>query len=783
MTPTPSDAQPDISRADALREARAAIVARPGLVGVALRDALADAYDQWLTAALPERSGVALVAVGGLGRREMAPYSDLDLMLLYTKGTQDVAAIADAIWYPVWDSRIGLDHSVRTPGQAVSVVAEDMKAMLGLLDLRHIAGDAGLSGELHERTFALWRSTAPKRIGELRELCRNRGKLVGEVGFALEPEMKQGRGGLRDWHALRALAMAQLVDVRDPVRRAGELLLDVRGELQRVNRGPDDVLRLQDQQPVAAALGLNGDDGLLRAVNEAGRTISSALERAWRQIPVGGRPRGRPRSWGVGLGRPASAGGHGRQPVAQNVISQAGEIVLARSADPRTDPVLPLRAARAAATRGEPLAPFTLDRLVSETAPMPEPWPEEARGEFLALLGTGASAVPVLEALDQAGLMSRLFPEWEHVRFAPQHNPVHRFTVERHLMETAAEAAALTAEVRRPDLLLTGALFHDIGKGLPGDHSVVGAGLARPIATRMGFPPDDVHRVITLVRHHLLLVDTATRRDLDDPRTIGIVVDGLDGSSEMLDELAALSRADAAATGPAAWSGWKARLLAELVRRAKAVMTGGELPFEPTELAASRDRLAAQGELGELEVERVGDRLIVTAPDVPGLLSATSGVLALHSLEVRAATVATQGCMAVNSFVAAPRFGSYPHLATLRNDLTRALEGSLPLDERLSAKDAAYADRLAFAGPPPRVLWFNDEATDAIIVEIRASDSFGLLRRLTGALEASKLDIRSAQISTLGRSVIDAFYVTSGDGEINDDLREAATRRLLLAAR
>jgi [protein-PII] uridylyltransferase len=701
----------------------------------------------------------------------MAPYSDLDLMLLYAKGTTDVAATADAIWYPVWDSRTGLDHSVRTPAQAVSVAAEDMKAMLSLLDLRHVAGDAGLSGELRKRTFALWRSTAAKRIGELRELCQGRGKLVGEVGFALEPEIKQGRGGLRDWHALRALAMAQLVDVLDPVRRASELLLDVRGELQRVNRGADDVLRLQDQQPVAAALGLAGDDGLLRAVNEAGRTISSALDRAWRRIPVEGRRRGRRRPWGGGLDR---------QPVAQNVISQDGEIVLALNVDPRTDAVLPLRAARAAATRGEPLAPFTLDRLVSETAPMPEPWPEEAREEFLALLGTGARAVPVLEALDQVGLMSRLFPEWQHVRFAPQRNPVHRFTVERHLMETAAEAAAFTAEVRRPDLLLTGALFHDIGKALPGDHSVVGAELAGPIATRMGFPPGDVRRVVALVRHHLLLRDTATRRDLDDPRTIGIVVDALDGSSEMLDELAALSRADAAATGPAAWSNWTAQLLAELVRRAKAVMTGEELPVEPATLAASCKRLAARGELG---VERVGDRLVVTAPDVPGLLSATSGVLALHSLEVRSASVATQGGMAVNSFVATPRFGSYPDLATLRNDLARTLEGSLPLEERLSAKDAAYADRMEFTGPPPRVLWFDDEATDAVIVEIRATDSFGLLHRLTGALEASTLDIRSAQISTLGRSVVDAFYVTSGDGEINDGLREATTRRLLLAAR
>ncbi|HEX2307752.1 MAG TPA: [protein-PII] uridylyltransferase [Jatrophihabitantaceae bacterium] len=770
-TPTPSEASSGIvNRARALREARVAIIARPGLVGVPLRDALADAFDDWLRPAVPERPGVALVAVGGLGRREMAPYSDLDLMLLYDRSVKDVAAVADRIWYPIWDSRLGLDHSVRTVEQALAVASMDMKAMLSLLDLRHVAGDTGLAGELREKTLGQWRGSAAKRVDDLRELTQLRGRLAGEVAFALEPDLKQGRGGLRDWHALRALSMAQLVDVPDVVRSGSGLLLDVRGELQRVTGGPEDVLRLQEQTAVARALGMSSDDEVLRAVNGAGRSIAYALDRAWRQIPQARR--------GSRLRRRTQPN---RQPVAHNIVSQDGEIVLALSADPLVDPVLPMRAARAAAERDEPLAPFALDRMVSETAPLLTPWPEAARTDFVALLGTGKAAVPVLEALDQAGLMTRWFPEWAHVRFAAQRNPVHRFTVERHLMEAAAEAAAFTREVRRPDLLLVAALFHDIGKALPGDHSVTGGLLAQEIAPRMGFSAADSTRVVALVRHHLLLAHTATRRDLADPATIRIVTDSLGEAIDILGELAALSRADAAATGPAAWSDWKGRLVDELVERVGATLAGERRPRIDTQLDASRRRMAAAGQLA---VERVDELLLVAAPDAPGLLSVTSGVLALHSLDVRSAGVATEQGMAVNAFVAAPRFGSFPDVAALRNDLARALDGSLPLADRLRAKDAAYADRDGVAGPPAKVLWFDDEATDAVIVEIRAQDSFGLLHRLTGALESSRLDIRSAQISTLGGSAVDAFYVTAaGNHGIDPAQRAEASRRLAAAAR
>jgi [protein-PII] uridylyltransferase len=180
--------------------------------------------------------------------------------------------------------------------------------------------------------------------------------------------------------------------------------------------------------------------------------------------------------------------------------------------------------------------------------------------------------------------MTRWFPEWAHVRFAAQRSPVHRFTVERHLMETAAEAVAFAREVRRRDLLLVGALFHDIGKALPGDHSVVGAELAQEIAPRMGFSAEDSTRVVALVRHHLLLAHTATRRDLTDPATIRIVTDSLGETPDILGELAALSRADAAATGPGAWSTWKGRLIDDLVERVGATTSGGRRPRIDTPL-------------------------------------------------------------------------------------------------------------------------------------------------------------------------------------------------------
>jgi [protein-PII] uridylyltransferase len=741
-----------------LADVRAGVLDRPGLVGAQLRSELSDAYDTWLRELRPLPDGVALVAVGGLGRREPAPHSDLDLILLYEGRVAGLAELADSIWYPIWDGKVGLDHSVRTPDQAVAVAQDDLKALLGMLYLRHLAGDAGISGRVRAATLEAWRATANRRIPELKAISHERWALAGHAAFLLEPNLKESRGALRDAHALQALALAQLVDYPIRVREAYPVLLDARGELHRHTGRAEDVLRQQEQDGVAAALGYldaageQGRDVLLRKVNEAARTISHELDLAWRRID-GAQARG-PRRRLFGGGRPA---GPQRVGLAPDVVSQDGEVVLARDADPWADPGLVLRVARAAAEHDLPVAPFALERLAAESAPLSEPWPRAVLEEFLGLLGAGQPAIPVFESLDSAGLLARLIPEWDAVRCRAQHNPVHRFTVDRHLLETAAAAAEHDGEVDRRDLLLVGCLLHDIGKGYPGgDHSVVGAEYTQTIAHRMGFSAPDVATIVALTRHHLLLPDTATRRDLDDPMTITIVRESVDNSAPLLQLLHALSIADAAATGPAAWSEWKAGLIADLVRRASSAMDGVRQPT----VAPLDDERRELAERGELAVVVRPNEVVIAAPDRTGTLYRSVGVLALHSLDIREASIRTHASMAVNRFVVEPRFGRMPDATLVRGDLARALEGRLGLADKIAEKERSYSRRDPHTPHPrPSILWFDD-ATDATVIEFRGEDEIGLLFRITSALERSGLDVQSARVSSVAGAVVDAFYVT-----------------------
>ena len=415
-----------------------------------------------------------------------------------------------------------------------------------------------------------------------------RAQRSGELAFLLEPDLKDARGGLRDVHAIQAVAAAWVAPGPGPrVRAAYESIMDARHALHEVTGRPTDRLVLQEQDEVARVLGLLDADALMRHLAGAGRTIAYSVDQAFRQAERsrGGRRRGKAQ----------------RRPVADGLVEQDGEVVLARAADPATDPVLLLRAAAAAAQAGLSLPPRTLTRLAG-CPPLPVPWPPEARDALVALLGAGPPAIPVWEALDQEGLIATLLPDWDRVRNRPQRNPLHTYTVDRHLVEAAARAAALTRDVARPDLLLLSALLHDIGKGWPGDHRVTGEVVARDVARRVGLGPSDAELVAGAVRHHLLLPQTATRRDLDDPVTVAQVAEAV-GGRPLLELLHALAIADGLATGPAAWNDWKENLVGDLVRRVESVLAG-ELPPEPLPLRPDQQALADQGVPG-----RAGERL------------------------------------------------------------------------------------------------------------------------------------------------------------------------------
>jgi [protein-PII] uridylyltransferase len=324
-------------------------------------------------------------------------------------------------------------------------------------------------------------------------------------------------------------------------------------------------------------------------------------------------------------------------------------------------------------------------------------------------------------------------------------------------------------EVARPDLLLLAALLHDIGKGRGGDHSVIGAELAVTIVERLGLPPEDGALVVGAVRHHLLLPDTATRRDLDDPATIALVVDALDESAELLEILAALAIADGEATGPGAWNRWKAGLVADLVRRVRHALAGAALPAAPR-LSAEQRALAESG-----AVLVRGSEVTVAGP----ALSWAAGVFALHQLDVRQATVDAELPVAV--FSVQPRFGRPPDADRLRADLIRFLDDPEALRARLASLERTYP--AAAGSPAPQVSWFDDEATGATLVELRAPNTIGLLHRVARALEAAGVQIRAARISTLGSAVVDAFYVRSGQQPIvAPEARDRISAALLTAA-
>ncbi|MFD9811384.1 [protein-PII] uridylyltransferase [[Kitasatospora] papulosa] len=761
------------------------------------RAALARLTDAWLdglftTAA--ERAGIrgaALVAVGGYGRGELSPRSDLDLLLLHD-GTADaaaVAALADGIWYPVWDLGLALDHSVRTPGEARRTAGEDLKVQLGLLDARPVAGDLGLVAGLRTTVLADWRNQAPKRLPALDELCRERAERMGELQFLLEPDLKEARGGLRDATALRAVAASWVADApREGLAEARRTLLDARDALHLTTGRATDRLALQEQDQVAGALGLLDADALLRQVYEAARTVSYATDVTWREVNRVLRARSaRPRLRTILGGAKAAPE---RTPLAEGVVEADGEVVLARTARPERDPVLTLRAAAAAAEAGLPLSRHLVRHLGTAAQPLPVPWPSRAREELVTLLGAGEATVAVWEALEAEGIITRLLPDWERVHCRPQRNPVHTWTVDRHLVETAVRASHLTRRVGRPDLLLIAALLHDIGKGWPGDHSVAGEVIARDMAARIGFDKQDVAVVATLVRHHLLLIDTATRRDLDDPATVRSVATAV-GSASTLELLHALTEADALATGPAAWSSWRASLVADLVKRVAALLAGEEPPApEPLAPDAEQERLAVEAlRTGEPVLslrtrpepapedggpEPVGVELLIALPDRPGVLPAAAGVLALHRLTVRAADLRsvelptelgeTAGLLVLSWRVAA-EYGSLPQAARLRADLVRALDGSLDIRARLAEREAAYPRRRGVKAPPPRVTVAAAGSRLATVIEVRAQDAPGLLHRIGRALEQSAVRVRSAHVSTLGANAVDAFYVTDPDGE------------------
>lgn len=697
--------------------------------------------------------GVALVAVGGYGRRELAPYSDLDVVLVHD---DDVALgeWAGNLWYPLWDSGANIDHSVRSLGEMLEQSSADPRVALGLLDLRHLAGDPNLTLRLRSAVLAAWRQGARSRLPELRSLVTGRAEIMGELAHSSVPDLKESIGGLRDATVINGLVATWLVDVpHADLERCRRSLLDVRDALHAAAGRATDRVTPEYWAPIAEALGLPDETAAQMYTRGLGRRITHIARLTWRRVD--------------GIIRQGAAGVGPRRPRLENVAAgvaiSADEVVLTANARPKSDPVLLLRASAIASERGLVLAPATVARLVRDCPPLATPWPDEARDCLVRLLASGRGLLDVWETLDETGAIDSFLPEWERVRLLPHASVVHRFTVDRHQVETCIEASALIRRVARPDVLMVAALLHDIGKGGTVEHSVAGEPIARTVAERMGFGVDDVDLIADLVRWHLLLPEVATTRDPEDPQTVQLVTEHVENREE-LELLAALTEADAKATSTKAWTRWRASMITTLVRRTAAALSDVELvePAPPIVAVPRQLRKNPRAVVVEVLEDNGSSRVRVVSGDRLGLLADAAAMLALQKVSVRGARVWTQGGkdpVGVSEWLV-DEHGL--EASVLRQRLEAIADGRLDPSERLQRPAPARRD--------PIVVQHLEASLTATVIEVRADDRPGLIYTVCRALAELGISVRSAHVATLGPQAVDVFYVQEAGTDVDQPL-------------
>lgn len=675
--------------------------------------------------------GFALCATGSFARREMTSYSDVDVTLLHADGmTPDVVAcVAESVWYPLWDRHVHLDHSVRTVSGMAATASTDITAALSLLDLRFITGDVDLAQTAKATVLADWRAMIAKRFDSLVSAAASRWHRSGSVVAMTRPDIKHGRGGLRDAQLLRALALAQVADASIVDDDYG-LLLDVRTLLHDSMRRSRDILEPEYAADIAVAMGHDHRYTLSEDIAAAARNIDTALTTGLSTARSAIASR-------TALRRPI------RRPLDEGVVDHDGQIALAKSAV-MDDPGLPLRVAATATRTGLQVGEAVWGRLAS-CPPLPEPWPPSALSDFCAVLAGGRRTNDVVEAMDRHGLWEPLVPGWRRIRGVMPRERNHVLTLDKHALAVVAEAAENSIHVPRPDLLLLAALYHDVGKVSDGeedseDHSVVGARIVKAAAYRMGLNPGDCAVLESVVLHHTELMYRALNRDPDDPATAGELVDRLDGNPLTLDLLEVLTGCDARGTGPSVWTPRAAASVHRLARIARSQMRIS--PVRHPDCSAEVVDLKETDETIEIQEEQHFWRLILD-DDAPDALQRAVQLMCDRRWHIVHARIMCDEPMddgltqTVAMFAVHPVHEGKPDNAVLRS---------------LYAQQVAREIRLPFTKDDADLVWNGD------ILEIRARDRRGVVAAVIGALP----ELRWATISTFADTVVDRFCVKPG---------------------
>ena len=744
--------------------------------------------------------GVAVVALGSYARRELCPVSDVDLLLLHDGWRDaDLKELVTALCYPLWDAGLSVGHAVRTPKEAVKAAGEALDAATAISERRLVAGDRGLFDDLASRASRWLRAQAPRLLADLAAADAQRHARAGADPGRLEPDLKDGAGGLRDLASLRWAAACLVGEVgldplvgarylsaadRGALAAAAVTLLEARCALHLVlgprPGGAPNLLRLDLQDDAAERLGLTVDgrgdgDELLRRVGLATRLIAHRHARTWpRLLADAGRRRRRPAP---------------PVPLADGLLLHDGLVELAPGRSPAEEPSLGLRAVAAAAVRDTVLGRHSAEQIARTPATLG--WDEPGRAALLELLRAGHGAVAAHADADQTGLLGALLPEWGRVRGRPQRNPLHRYDLDSHAIHAAAALADVAAGSLDPahaeiweripdrDAVVLGTWLHDVGKGWEGDHCAVGAPIAARWVAHMGFEEPTARTVGRLVRLHLLLPDAAVRRDLDDPAEIATVAEAV-GDQPTLDALYLLSLADARATGPAAYSPWRDELLARLHAAVSAQLSGGEGPESMAVPGVPGHLLQPPPAEGEVRVALAGGNvegttvLAVAAVDRPGLVAGYAGVLAGHGVPVLAARIQTRGHTAADTFVLGVDRLSDPVV----RDLRAVAADGLDVAALVAARERRREHRPPALAEPVAVAVHVEHLDHRVRVEVRAPDVPGLLYRVAATLTELGLDVRAARVTTLGPEARDVFDVSAASPVDDDHLVRRLTEVL-----
>jgi [protein-PII] uridylyltransferase len=810
-------------------------------------------------------SPVSLIAIGGYGRRELAPFSDLDLLVLHEAGEPSpfVKLASERLVYALWDLKLEVGYGVRDVAGCEALAREDLTARTALLDLRLLGGDRELYRELErEQLHGLSSARVEGFIGEKIREVRARRERFGDSLYLLEPNVKESEGGLRDlqsalWIArarwkvagiTELLARAILPDREiGELRRARDLLWRVRNEMHFLAARKWDQLTFDVQPQVAEFLGYvdasegSGVEQFMRHYYLAAKVVLTAcdaiVDRAlepqnatgWREVPPPAALTGAERGKGPPRSEWMLPGGEFK--VFRNRVTITSNEVL-------RSPAAIVRLFAAADREGLELYPYARDQAAAAAAELPPDaaLDPELSQELLACFVRPGTRGRFLTLMHQVGVLPRLVPEFARVTARRQIDVYHVYTVDVHSLFAVRRLYALRngdvnedtlgplmKRLARPLGLYLGTLFHDIGKGMGGDHSVKGAEVAVQACVRLGIDPAEAADVEWLVLKHLRMNAIAQRRDLSDPHLIHAFAEEC-GTLDRLDKLYLLTYADVATVGPRTWTDWKGRLLRELYEKTREVLREGvtRRPEPGTAEAAARSRVAGAFSGGapskhvtrflaamparyfltadparaprHLRLMRLAremrfaasrrrgtlgsSELTVTAPDRPGLLALIAGVFAANRIDVQHAEVFSTAAderslgwlagRALDLFeVRGPEEGALEptRWRAARRDLQRVLAGE-------ESVDALLARKLRASSLPPKplprvatkVVIDNDSARDHSVIDVFTADRVGLLHALARTFYELGLSVDLARISTEGHRATDAFYVRTAEG-------------------